>query len=681
MTESKAPEAPVARVLPLLALPHLDRPFDYAVPEKFAESAQPGTRVRVKFAGRLTDAIVLERSEDTDYDGDLAPIRQVITAEAVHTPEITQLVDTCALRYAGFRADLWRLAVPPRHARAEEAELQHRDDTWESLGGEINLPELTAWQDYAFGESFTAAAIASQTVRAAWQLQPNAEWENRIAELAVHIAVGGGGVLILLPNQRDVERMETALRQYVSAKQVTVLGAESGQETRYRRFLRILFGAGRIVVGTRSAAWAPIKNLRLAVLFDDGDDQHNEPRAPYPHMREVLALRSTLTGAALIIGSYGRTAETQSWVDQGWLHDLVPTEAALQRTMPIIRTLDDSEVVLGRDSSLGRTRFSGAVFASIKHTLNADLPVLVQVPRRGYVPVLSCRSCGTPARCRHCHGPLGMPKKGPDQSSGSAGPAQPTCRWCGRIDPHYTCPSCGSTSLRPVVMGAERTAEELGRAFPGIPVTASSDDHVKDAIEAGKRLVIATPGAEPVAPCGYGTAIIADTWALLNRQDLRAHERALASWMGAAAKVRGEAEQGQVIVIGEADNPAVLALQHWDPITAARNELSSRQDAAFPPAVLMAAIDGSHNAIDELMAVAELPPQAELLGPVELPAGARPPAGAEPNLHGPTLRLLIRVPRSQSKALGQALRAAQIIRSSHQDKLPLRVQVDPPAIG
>lgn len=678
MTKTTAPEAPVARVLPLLSLPHLDRPFDYAVPAKFADSAQPGTRVRVKFAGRLTDAIVLERRADTDYDGALSDIRQVITAEPVHTPEISTLIEAVATRYAGFRGDLWRLAVPPRHARAEAAELERRDVAWESLGPEISLPELDGWDEFVFGRSFANAVIGGQTVRAAWQLQPNAQWETRLAELAVHTAVGGGGVLIVVPHQRMVDRVAEALTQFVSAKQVTILNHDAGHETRYRRFLRILFGGGRIVVGTRSAAWAPIQNLRLTVLVDDGDDQHNEPRAPYPHMREVLALRSTITGTAFMIAGYGRTAETAAWVQQQWLHDLVPTAETMQRSMPIIRTLDDSEVVLGRDSSLARSRFPGAVFASIKHTLAAEQPVLVQVPRRGYIPVLSCRSCGTPARCRHCHGPLGMPKKGPDQGSGSAAP---TCRWCGRIDPHYSCPSCGSSSLRPIVMGAERTAEELGRAFPGVPVTASSDDHVKATVPEGARLVIATPGAEPIADGGYGAAIIADTWALLNRQDLRAHERALAQWMGAAALVRSEAEHGQVIVIGESDNPAITALQHWDAASAAQAELNIRQQALFPPAVLMAAIDGSNPAIDELLAVAELPAEAELLGPVELPPGVRPPAGADPGLHGPTLRLLIRVPRAQSKVLGHALRSAQIIRAAQQDRLPLRVQIDPPAIG
>ena len=119
-TQRQAAEhEPVARVLPMLTVPHLDREFDYLVSAEQSDDAQPGVRVRVRFHGRLVDAFVLERRYDTDHDGKLGWLDRVVSPEPVLTPEIRRLVDAVAARYAGTRADVLRLAVPPRHAKVE----------------------------------------------------------------------------------------------------------------------------------------------------------------------------------------------------------------------------------------------------------------------------------------------------------------------------------------------------------------------------------------------------------------------------------------------------------------------------------------------------------------------------------------------------------------------------------
>jgi primosomal protein N' (replication factor Y) len=99
---------------------------------------------------------------------------------------------------------------------------------------------------------------------------------------------------------------------------------------------------------------------------------------------------------------------------------------------------------------------------------------------------------------------------------------------------------CGERRLRAVVVGAVRTAEELGRAFPGVPVRTSGGGQALAAVDAGAVLVIATPGAEPVAAGGYGAALLLDGWALLSRPDLRAAEETLRRWMNAVALVRAD---------------------------------------------------------------------------------------------------------------------------------------------
>ena len=110
----------VARVVVDVPLAHLDRPFDYGVPEKFAELVQAGCRVRVRFSGQLVDGFVLETGESTEFTGKLLPLAHVPSGEPVLTPQVARLLRTIADRYAGTMSDVLRLAVPPRRANAEK---------------------------------------------------------------------------------------------------------------------------------------------------------------------------------------------------------------------------------------------------------------------------------------------------------------------------------------------------------------------------------------------------------------------------------------------------------------------------------------------------------------------------------------------------------------------------------
>jgi primosomal protein N' (replication factor Y) (superfamily II helicase) len=290
------------------------------------------------------------------------------------------------------------------------------------------------------------------------------------------------------------------------------------------------------------------------------------------------------------------------------------------------------------------------------------------VPRRGYQPALACAQCRTPARCAVCAGPL--------HRSGDG--AVPACGWCGRPGADWTCAVCGDPRLRAGVVGARRTAEELGRAFPGVLVRTSGRDLVLRTVDAEPALVIATPGAEPVAAGGYGAVLLLDAWALLGRADLRAGEEALRRWLLAAAlAVPGSGPTGgQVVITADASLPSVQALLRWDPAWHARRELGDREAVAFPPAVRMAGLTGTSEAIADLLAHAELPAGAEVLGP--LPVTVTRPSPAE---SGPRQRALVRVSRAHGGELADALKAAMSVRSARKATDPVRVVLDPVEIG
>ncbi|OBG60355.1 primosome assembly protein PriA [Mycobacterium sp. E3339] len=647
----------------MLSVPHLDREFDYLVTAEQSDDAQPGVRVRVRFHGRLVDAFVLERRNDTDHPGKLGWLDRVVSAEPVLTPEIRRLVDAVAARYAGTRPDVLRLAVPARHARVERE------------AAEVPRPAVpapvdpSAWEAYGRGAQFLDALAESRAARAVWQALPGESWADRFAEAAAQTIRAGRSALAIVPDQRDLDTLWRAATARVEEAAVVALSAGLGPAARYRRWLAALRGHARLVIGTRSAVFAPLNDLGLVMVWADADDTLAEPRAPYPHAREVAMLRAHQARCAALIGGYARTAEAQALVRSGWAHDIVAPRAVVRARTPRVVALDDTGYADERDPAARTARIPSIALRAARAALEAGAPVLVQVPRRGYVPSLACARCRTIARCRHCTGPLSL------QEGGQA----LVCRWCGRIDPTRRCARCGSDAVRAVVVGARRTAEELGRAFPGTAVITSSGDGVVPEVAAGPALVVATPGAEPAASGGYGAALLLDTWALLGRQDLRAAEDALWRWMSAAALVRARGDGGMVLVVAESSIPTVQSLIRWDPVGHADSDLAARTEVGLPPSVHIAALDGAAEAVAALLDEAGLPDGADVLGPVDLPAGVRRPAGTPPGV--PVTRMLVRARREQGLALAASLRRGVSVLSARQAHEPVRVQIDPLHIG
>ncbi|MFG1840130.1 primosomal protein N' [Micromonospora sp. NPDC049175] len=679
-----------------VGLAHLDRPFDYLVPAELDAVAVPGTRVKVRFAGKLVDGWLLSRADDSGHTGRLAYLEKVVSPEPVLAPEIARLARAVADRYAGSLADVLRLAVPPRHARVEK---EPRDD--QSTPADADAPaadpsavrpgptvsatmepgtvdpatvrrEPTAsvtvrpepvapgtagavdprgWRDYPTGPALLRALTDGRAPRAVWSALPGEDWAARYADAVAATVAGGRGAVVVVPDARDLERLDAALTGVLGPGRHVSLSAALGPARRYRAFLAARRGQVSVVIGTRAAMFAPVDRLGLVAIWDDGDDLHSEPRSPYPHARDVLLTRVQLAEAGALVGGYARTAEAQLLLETGWAREVVAERATVRARIPAIApTGDDPQ--LARDPGAATARLPSLAWTAARDALRQDLPVLVQVPRRGYLPSVSCAECRTPARCEHCSGPLALPSAG----------GTPACRWCARVAAAYACPHCGGRRLRAAVTGARRTAEELGRAFPGVPVRTSGREEVLTDVPGGAALVVTTPGAEPVAEGGYGAVLLLDSWALLTRADLRAGEEALRRWLAAAALAR-PAPAGRVVVVADGALAPVQALLRWDAAWFAGRELAERRELGFPPAVRMASVTGTAEAVADLLGAARLPDDAEVLGPVPAEEGRE--------------RMLVRVPRARAAALAEALHSAAGARAARKAADPVRLQVDP----
>lgn len=551
-------QLPVARVVLDGPLPHLDREFEYAVPPDLADRAQPGVRIRARFAGKDTAGFVVARSGQAEHTGKLTPLRTVVSDEPVLTAHILRVARQIADHYAGTLSDVLRLAIPPRHARAEKA-------LTASAPPPVPDREATIWRRYDAGPAFLDHLRSGGAPAAVWTAGP--DWPDGVAQAAQAALSAGRGVVIVVPDHRDVARVDAALFAALGPDQHVRLTADQGPQARYTAWLKALRGQVKCVVGNRAAAFAPVHDPGLFVWWDDGDDLLVEPRAPYPHVREILRARAADAGAALLSAAVSRSVAVQAWQ--------LP-EISARDAHPTVHIAGD-EVERERSGPAATARIPTRAWQLAHAALN-DGPVLVQVPRRGYLPALRCADCGTRATCERCQGPLAL--AGPD------GPA--VCRWCGARGAH--CRECGSTALRATVVGARRTAEELGRAFPGVPVVQSGAREVLDAVPASPALVIATPGAEPVAEGGYRAALLLDAWALTERPTLDAGEEALRRWLAAAVLVD---PAGAVVLCGVSRQlPVHQALVRWAPAAYADRELADRTALGLPPARWLALLRG-----------------------------------------------------------------------------------------
>jgi primosomal protein N' (replication factor Y) len=689
---------PVALVLVDVGLPHLDRPFEYLVPASLADLAVPGARVKVRFAGQDVDGYVLARAATAGHDGTLAPLRKVVSPEAVLTPRVLALCREMAGRYAGTLGDMVRLAVPPRHATAErnlsrELPAAAGPPGDEPAGGARRPPEAGPWLQYPAGTSFLRHLAAGEAPAASWLALPGqpagADWPDALAVAAATSLASGRGALIVVPDHRDVDRVDAALQLLIGPAQHVRLTAGQGPQARYTAWLKVLRGHVRAVVGTRAAMFAPVRDLGLVAWWDDGDDSLVEQRAPYPHVREVLRARARLEGAALLTGGFTRTTSVQQWVESGEVQSVCADPATRRLAAPRVVVAGEGTDV-ERDGVAAHAHLPSAAWRAAKSALEHG-PVLIQVPRRGYLPSLSCQTCREPARCGRCHGPLGL----------NAAQAVPSCRWCGRAAAGFECASCGGAAVRSTVVGARRTAEELGRAFPGVPVHTSGSGDVLASVSGRPSLVIATPGAEPVAENGYAATLLLDAWASLDRPVLDASEEALRRWLAAAALTRGASQGGVTVLCGAPMHttlPLVEALVRWDPAWFVARELAERAELSLPPTVRMAQLVGSRLAIRRAVESAGLADSVERLGPLPLvpsgpPGPPGPPGRSGPSGKGlaapalgaagekgeaaPRVQLLLRARLGDGPALTAALTHMKAARSARKEREPVGVRVDP----
>lgn len=654
-------ERRVARVQLESPVPQLDRLFDYAVPHPLVADIAPGVRVKVplRSAGRMMDAFVIDVVADDGSERPLSAVEAVVSPMSVLPERLYTLARRVADRAAGSVSDVLRLAVPKRMVRAEKAWAAAPAPTPPEVVPAALERATATLAPYA---GLAAALDAGERIALDAPPHPHAElprgaWADLLASAAVHTLARGRSAVLVVPDYRDQAQLMAALGELVSPDAIVRDDSDQSGPARYAQYLRTLAPVPCIVVGRRSGVYAPAHDTALVAIWDDGDTLLAEPLAPGVHARDAALVRQEIEGSALLFAGHTRTTDVQRLVEVGYVRDIPQTRRPSPR------------VVLSatREGEQRQSRVPSSAFAAAREALQHG-PVLVQVARPGYAPSLVCADCRRPARCQHCAGPLRAARPG----------ATPVCAWCGRSAHAWACGHCGSTKLRMASSGSERTADELGRAFPNTRVIVADGAHPVAEVDAAPALVIATRGAEPLARGGYRAVILLDGDRMLQNEALRIAEHCLRWWSNAAALAAPGAPVHLVGVAG----PVARALATWTQPAYARAELLERLPLRMPPAVRVASVDGHARSVDVLLeSLRESVPDLDafaILGPVD--------TSADPDTS--TSRALVRFDYAHGRAVADALRAGVIAdalraRKSRKDRGPkprstLRVRLDIP---
>lgn len=666
------PAQPVAKVLLETPVLHLDRHFDYLIPRELDEAAQPGVRVKVRFGHQELFGWLIERSDTIETVARLNTIRKVVSVLPVLEPKVLALAETVAAHYGSITTDVLRAAVPGRVAAVERDIAQQLDDDRIPAPPTIPAPTEppltdTKAPDFKWELLAGAAQLFTPQHDGHYVLTlPSAHgsWDAMgiLADAAQRLAAATQNTLIVVPDHKHLARLEKHLQERIGKRSFALLSAEQGNTARYRSFLQIRTGQHRIVIGTRSAIWAPLPTIDAIMVWEPTSEHLIEPRTPYFHVHNVAQLRAVQHGARLVFASTSRAIGIQHLVAQGRLQQIGVNRDTRHALAPrVIATSDAFHAA--RDPLAQVARIPHLAHRTAQEALQGkdapSGPVLVQVARAGFIPGLFCHQCGQSARCRHCTGPLGYLDRISVQRH------EASCRWCGIKERNFACTHCGSRRLRAGARGVHRTADELGRAFPMTPVMSSSADHLLVTVTDQPAIVIATPGAEPVAPKGYAAALLLDGDAQLHREGLDVPEHVLGHWMRAATLVRSARDGGVVVVTAEYSD-AVSALVQMNPTAWATRQLAQRQQLGLPPAVRVAELLGPLHEVHKTIQHTPLPYQADQspwIGPVPYDQTAH--------------RALLFFPEHVADRVVAALRTTRAQLSARGETTSVRLRIDP----
>jgi primosomal protein N' (replication factor Y) (superfamily II helicase) len=589
---------PLVEVYPLVTARALARPFTYTAPDGTSQ----GDVVRVRLGARHVRGVVVSTDVPAPAGVELAAVDAVV--ERVPAP-LVELALWLADYYGSTPARALALVAP--HARARRGE-SREPSAREALGGEPEPAALTPAQKDAVARLVSGLEQGGGHVLL---YGPTGSGKTEVYLQAAAAALARDrSAIVLVPEialtPQAVGRFRARFGDGVAVLHSGLTEAERRDERE-----RIADGRGRIVVGARSAVFAPVLRLGLVVIDEEHDASFKQESDPRYDARTVAAKRAALEGAVAVYGS--ATPRAESWARL----ERLGLPARIGAPLPSVKLVD-----LRREAGYP---LSAPLLAELASVRDSGGRAILLLNRRGVSGAVHCRSCGTTRRCRSCDIALTLHSD-----------SRLHCHHCGySTELPEACPECGSVELARIGAGTQRLEAELERRVPGLDRirldadTASRPGALREALErfSSTRSAVLI-GTQMVAKGhhfpGVEIAAVVDADAGLAFPDFRAEERTFQLVTQLAGRSGRDAPGKVIVQTFQPDaTPFAFAVRH-DVAGFLAQELERREELAYPPfshlvAVVVSGPDPGdvHRALRELRSALEGSAE-HLLGPAPL---------------------------------------------------------------
>jgi primosomal protein N' (replication factor Y) len=559
-----ATELPIASVWVDSGIATLNEPFSYLIPEKLSLLLKIGSRVQVPFKDKHVEGIVLSRSAITTETRELKSIYKLLGDHPVANEETLELISITSQFWGGTPYDVIRSAIPPRVASVEKDLSINVQPTQSNRHAKAIFHLLPPKQDPISG----LVSIISQSQSEATKL-------------------------VIVPTARELSRLEVALKG--AGTNFISLDSNLPRSERYRNFLEVSMGYTNLVIGMRTAIFAPIPNLSEVYLHQENSEHYYERRSPNWNTREVAWLRTQLSEINLHMTGYVPSLDVAIDIEA----KEISYHAAREKVAVLAQPSANGELIPTK------------IYQQVRKALTLG-PILFLVPSKGYATAISCAKCRNIALCE-CGGKL----------SKASAKAEPTCNLCNKNYLNWKCGWCGDARVFLTSRGIERFAEEIGRSFPNVPVIQSTASQARESVSNEPALVISTPGVEPIAESGYSAVVILQVDRFLSSSASNGVERAYSNFFAAGALI---SQEGTIALVSDDGVPIISALITWNPATISKREIEQRIDLQLPPisgAVLVLS-DSSElsrlkSALESARNEERAPESLRIYGPIERP--------------------------------------------------------------
>jgi len=585
-----------ASVYPLVTARALAREFTYEV----SDEVRPGAVVEVRFGNAKRRGVVTEVDVAPPDGIDTSPVERVV--EELPRP-LVELALWIAEYYGSTPGRAFALVAPvQRKARGERPQPAERD----ALPGEAEPAELSASQQSALARIVGTLDAGQAANFLLYGVTGSGKTEVYLQACAAALERGRGAI-VLVPEIALTPQTLGRFRARFGDRVAVLHSALTEAERRDER-VRIASGEAPIVVGARSAVFAPVPSLGVICVDEEHDASYKQESDPRYDARTVAAKRAVLEGAVAVFGS--ATPRPESW---GKL-ERIELGGRLAGPLPPVRVVD-----LRREAGYP---LSAPLLAELGAIAEGGGKAILLLNRRGVAPALHCRACGTTLRCDNCDVALVLHRD-----------RRLRCHHCGAAQPEpETCPACGSTELARLGAGTQRLERELEAKVPELERIRLDADAVERPgalaaaltrfAEADRVVLI---GTQMVAKGhhfpGVSLAAVVDADTGLGLPDFRAEERTFQLLTQLAGRSGRDAPGRVLVQTFQPDSRAIAFAARHDVPRFLAGELERRRELGYPPyrhlvriVVTGAEPDGPLQALAELKA--GLP--GDLLGPAPL---------------------------------------------------------------